>query len=250
MALTVFVIAVLATNGPPRASDLDDRIESSAESTYVFQTYLKDDEITVVSKDGVVTLTGTVLDDFHKSLAQETVARLPGVKSVDNRLKLKGGPLAEKSDAWITSKVKTALLFRRNVDASVIQVSVKDGIATLRGDAISQAQKEVTTEYARTVEGVKGVRNEMTVSTIAKNIHEAAMRGKIDDASVTAQVRMALLFHRSTSVLNTQVDTDDGVVTLRGEARNVAEKELVGELVNEINGVKKVRNEMSIVATK
>ena len=52
----------------------------------MFKTYLKDDSIKTESKDGVVTLTGTVAEASHKSLAQDTVASLPGVKSVDNQL--------------------------------------------------------------------------------------------------------------------------------------------------------------------
>jgi osmotically-inducible protein OsmY len=61
---------------------------------------------------------------------------------------------------------------------------------------------------------------------------------------------MALLFHRSTSVVNTKVDTDDGVVTLRGMARNVAERDLVSRLVSDIKGVKSVKNEMGIGESK
>ena len=72
----------------------------------MFKTYLKDDAITISSKDGAVTLTGTVNEEYHKALAGETVASLPGVKSVDNRLKLKGESPPENSDAWITAKVK------------------------------------------------------------------------------------------------------------------------------------------------
>ena len=53
----------------------------------------------------------------------------------------------------------------------------------------------------------------------------------IDDASITAQVKAALLSHRSTGVLRTQVTTADGVVTLGGQARNSAEKDLVTKLV-------------------
>jgi osmotically-inducible protein OsmY len=160
------------------------------------------------------------------------------------------GVLLLSGDPKIAGKVKAALLFRRNVDASEIEVSVQDGIVTLRGEATSQARKELTTEYAENVDGVQGVNNEMTVSATAKNVYEATMRGKIDDASITAQVRMALLLHRSTSVLNTKVETNDGVVTLRGMARNVAEKDLVSELVSDIKGVKSVKNEMSIEESK
>ena len=123
----------------------------------------KDDDIKIQSKDGAVTLTGIVSEDSHKSLAQETVAGLPGVKSVDNRLEVKGAPPTANSDAWLRDKVKITLLFHRSVSAVKTEVDVKDGIVTLRGDAASQAQKELTTEYAKDVEGVKDVNNEMTV---------------------------------------------------------------------------------------
>jgi hyperosmotically inducible protein len=43
------------------------------------------------------------------------------------------------------------------VSAGITEVDVNDGIVTLRGDASSQAQRELTTEYAKDVEGVKGV---------------------------------------------------------------------------------------------
>ena len=84
--LMMAVVALLVTSMPVYASKMDDRIESSAKKSYVFKTYLKGDDIKIQSKDGVVTLTGTVSEESHKSLAQETVAGLPGVKSVDNRL--------------------------------------------------------------------------------------------------------------------------------------------------------------------
>ena len=74
----------------------------------------------------------------------------------------------------------------------------------------------------------------------------ARVVGKIDDASITVQVKMTLLFHRSTSALNTKVETKLGMVTLSGKARNAAEKDLVTKLVNDVNGVKSVNNRMTI----
>ena len=71
----------------------------------------KNDDIKIHSKDGAVTLTGNVSEESHKSLAQETVAGLPGVKSVDNKLEVKGERPAENSDAWLSAKVKTTLCF-------------------------------------------------------------------------------------------------------------------------------------------
>jgi osmotically-inducible protein OsmY len=85
----------------------------------------------------------------------------------------------------------------------------------------------------------------MTVSKTSEKTM-ARVGGKIDDASITAQVKITLLFHRSTSALSTKVETNDGVVTMYGKASNTAEKDLVTKLVNDINGVKSVNNRMTI----
>jgi hyperosmotically inducible protein len=249
VALMVAAVVLLVISVPVHATKMDDRIESSARQSYVFKTYLKDDDIKIQSKDGVVTLTGIVANEFHKSLAQDTLAGLPGVKSVDNRLELKGAPPAANSDAWLMDKVKATLLFHRSVSAGNTEVDVKDGIVTLRGNATSQLQKDLTTEYAKDVDGVRDVKNEMTVSKTSDKTRDTAGE-KIDDASITAQVKMALLFHRSTSALHTKVETKHGVVTLSGKARNAAEKDLVSKLVNDVKGVKSVKNQMTIEESK
>ena len=109
VALMMAVAALLALSVPVHASEMDSRIELSAKQSYVFKTYLQGDDIKIQSSDGVVSLTGTVSEDSHKSLADETVAGLPGVKSVDNRLEVKGAPPTANSDAWFHDKVKATL---------------------------------------------------------------------------------------------------------------------------------------------
>jgi hyperosmotically inducible protein len=246
----VLTVALLLASAPAHASSkTDNRIEASAKNSYVFQKYLKGDDINIRSKDGVVTLTGSVLEESHKSLARETVAELPGVKKVDNQLEVKGDRPAVNSDIWIGTKVKSTLLFHRNVNALKTEVSVKDAIVTLRGDATSQAQKELTTEYAKDVEGVKDVKNEMTVSGVSPKKHET-VGDKIDDASITAQVKITLLSHRSTSAVNTKVKTKNGVVTVSGNAGNAAEKDLVTKFASDVNGVKSVKNRMTVPKSK
>jgi osmotically-inducible protein OsmY len=240
------VSTLLITSSPLRAASTDSRIESSAAKSYTFKTTLKDDSIKTKSEDGVVTLTGTVAEASHKSLAEDTVASLPGVKSVDNELVVSGEQPAEHSDTWITTKVKTVLLFHRNVSASGTTIYTKDGIVTLQGVASSQAQKELTTEYAKDVDNVKSVNNEMTIAATPATAGETT-GDKIDDASITAQVKSALLSHRSTSALHTTVSTTDGVVTLGGVAKNDAEKSLVTKLATDINGVISVINNMTII---
>jgi osmotically-inducible protein OsmY len=248
IALLAAVVALLGASVPLRASEMDDRIQSSARNSYIFATYLNGDDIKIQSQDGIVTLTGTVSEESHKSMAQETIAGLPGVQSVDNRLEVKGAPPSANSDAWIGEKVKATLLVHRSVSASETAVYVNDGVVTLRGNAVSEAQKELTTEYAKDVEGVKEVKNEMTVSEISK---KTQMVGEmIDDASITALVKITLLYHRSTSALSTKVETNKGVVTLYGKASNTAEKDLVTKLVNDTKGVKDVKNLMIIGESK
>ena len=244
ISIMVAAVALLALSVPVHASNMDSRIELAAKQSYVFKTYLQGDDIKIQSSGGVVTLTGIVSENFHKSLAQETVADLPGVVRVDNRLEVKGAPPTANSDAWLREKVKVALLFHRSVSAGATEVYVKDGIVTLRGDAASLAQKELTTEYARDVEGVKDVNNEMTVTKTPEK--KRTVGEKIDDASITAQVKMTLLYHRSTSVLNTTVTTKKGVVTLGGKASNAAEVNLATKYANDVYGVKAVENRMTM----
>jgi osmotically-inducible protein OsmY len=245
VTLAIVASTLMLTSSSARAASNDSRIESSAAKSYVFKTYLKDDAIKAESKDGIVTLTGTVSEASHKSLAENTVEGLPGVKSVDNQLVVSGEQPAEHSDTWISMKVKTALLFHRNVSASGTTIYTKDGIVTLQGVASSQAQKELTTEYAKDIDNVKEVKNDMTIAT-APATSEATLGDKIDDASITAEVKSALLSHRSTSALHTTVSTADGVVTVGGVAKNDAEKSLVTKLATDINGVGSVINNMTI----
>lgn len=254
LAMIATVASTFLMSSPIFAVGTDDQIESTAKRTYVFKTYLKNDDIKMQANDGVVTMTGTVSDISHKSLAGETVAGLPGVKSVDNKLVEKSGSPAAKSDAWLITKVKTTLLFHNNVNGLTTEVSSKKGVITLRGHAASMAQKDLTTEYAMDVEGVKSVKNEMkVVKASAKTTSQAATTkvdtvvDAIDNASITALVKTTLLNHRSTSSINTTVTTQGGVVTLGGKAKTAAEKDLAGKFAGDVNGVTKIVNNMTLI---
>jgi osmotically-inducible protein OsmY len=241
-AIMTTAALVLAGGVPLAASPMDARIEASARNSYNFRTYLKDDSITVACSGGVVTLTGMVSQDYHRSLAQETVAGLPGVRSVHNQLAVAADQPSEHSDQWISMKVKTALTFHKNVSASATEVHTENGVVTLSGTAGSEAKKELTGEYARDVDGVTDVRNDLVV---AGSQHET-MGEKVDDASITAQIKTTLLFRKSTHALATQVRTRDGVVTLHGEARTAGERDLVTRLAEDTKGVKQVNNRMTL----
>ncbi|MBF0490044.1 MAG: BON domain-containing protein [Candidatus Omnitrophica bacterium] len=240
------VTAALVLSGVAvHASETDERIEFAAKNSYVFKTYLKEDSIRTEAKDGIVTLTGSVKEASHRALAQDTVSSLPGVKKVENQLEYKGEQPAEHSDTWLSMKVKGVLLFNRNVSALKTQVFVNEGVVTLKGEADSQAQKDLAGEYAKDVEGIKAVNNEMTLEPVPSK-PEQTLGEKIDDASITAQVKMAFLSHHSTSAFKTGVSTTDGVVTLSGDALSGAGKDMSTKVAQNINGVVRVINDMTV----
>ncbi len=241
----VMAAGLLGLIVPAHATKMDTQIISSARKSYVFRVYLEKDDIKIECKDGAVTLTGVIAENFHKSLAEVTLTDISGVRSVDNRLEVKGSSPTANSDAWLHDKVKATLLFHRSVRADTTEVDVKDGIVTLRGNASSQMQKELTSEYAKDVEGVKDVKSEMTVSA-APEKNPRTTEEKIDDVSVAALARMALLLHHSTSAVYTTVAVKRGVVTVSGRARNPVEKELVTKVIKDVNGVKRVKNLMTV----
>ena len=226
------------------APDADGRIVATAQKSYNFRVHLKGDAIQVASRDGRVTLSGTVADGFHKALAEETVKGIDGVQSVDNRLIAQADAPAAPPDPWLVTKVLAALRYHRNVDAAATRVTARDGVVTLDGTASSPVHKALAGDIAENVDGVRSVVNNLEVAT--SPARPRTLAEKIDDASVTAQVKAVLLAHRGTHMLTTRVKTRRGVVTLQGEARNPAEKELVRRLVSDVNGVKRIVNRMTV----
>jgi osmotically-inducible protein OsmY len=74
-----------------------------------------------------------------------------------------GAKETHRPDAWITTKVKSALATHRDVSAFGTHVQTKNGIVILRGKVNNQAEKDLAGRYAKEVEGVRGVENKLTV---------------------------------------------------------------------------------------
>ena len=220
----------------------DRKIEEAAKASYNYRTVLED-TVKVKADDGVVTLTGVVQDKDDRALAQDTVENLPGVTRVKNDLTIQSEH-AVHSDKWMALKVRSRLLMKGNVSARTTTVAVQDGIVTLGGTAANLAQKELTAVYAAEIDHVRAVRNKMVVQD--KTAKGEAASEKIDDASITSQVKFALLSHKSTSALKTKVTTNDGVIGITGEAGSDAEKSLVTKLAQDVRGAKSVSNHMTV----
>jgi osmotically-inducible protein OsmY len=241
MVSAMAAVAIMASTVPLHANEADDNIESSFKKSFVYKTYLDKEHIKISSKNGVVTLSGDVSNESYKPIAQDTAEAIPGVKSVDNRIEVSNNHPAKSSDAWIKMQLQTALVLHRNVNSSKTDIYVGEGVVTLRGEVSSQAQKDLTTEYARDISGVKDVKNEMVIVGAPQTIGE-----KVDDASITAQLKMTLMLHRSTSAIRTTVTTTNGVVTLGGKAKSAAEKDLVTKIIEDVRGVSGVINNMTV----
>ena len=240
--ITALLIAVALPASLFASSSTDRKIENAAKSSFNYRTVLED-QVKIEADDGVVTLTGTVQDKANKELAADTVENIPGVVRVENKIIVKG-TYPEHSDAWIAFKIRSVLLTRANVSAADTQVEVNNGMVTLTGKTRNLAQKELTEAYAKDIDHVKSVKNELTV--VAPVADERTIGENIDDASITSQVKYALLSHRSTSALKTKVTTNDGIVAITGEAASDAEKSLATKLAECVRGVKSVNNTMTV----
>ncbi len=222
------------------SSETDRKIEEAAKASYNYRTVLED-HVKVKANDGIVTLTGTVQDKDERNLAADTVENLPGVTGVKNNIEIKSS-YPEHSDGWMAIKIRSRLLVKGNVSAATTKVDVKDGVVTLTGTAENMAQKDLTAIYAKDIDHVKSVNNEITIVAPTKE----TVSEKMDDASITSQVKYALFTHKSTSALLTKVTTNDGVVTVSGIAANDAEKSLVTKLAGDVRGARSVTNNMTV----
>ncbi len=241
---TRLALILVATLPVALFASTDSKIEDAAKASYNYHTVLEG-RVHVKSNDGVVTLSGTVLDRDDKALAEDTVENLPGVVRVNNEIEIKSD-VAEHSDGWIALKVRGQLLVKANVSATSTKVDVKDGIVTLTGTAINIAQKDLTGIYAKEIDNVKSVRNEIVVVAPAPGTSTSTAGEIVDDASITSQVKYSLLSHRATSALSTKVVTENAVVNISGVADSDAEKALVTKLAQDTRGVKSVVNDMTV----
>jgi osmotically-inducible protein OsmY len=114
----------------------------------------------VVVKDGWVTLEGNAEWHYQRTLAEEAVRRVKGIKGVSNLIVLK--PRVAPSE--IKSKIEDA--FRRNaeLDAERITVEADGGEVILKGTVRSWAARQEAERAAWRAPGVTKVDNRITIS--------------------------------------------------------------------------------------
>lgn len=148
----------------------DATLTATVKSKLLWSSVTEALKIEVDSKDGVVTLKGRAQSPEAKEVAGNLATNTDGVVSVNNLISISAAdsinsrtdpqvnsPVEDMSDVWITSKVKSSLIYSRNLDGMSIKVETKSGLVSLNGIVANYAEKELAVEIARNIRGVKGV---------------------------------------------------------------------------------------------
>jgi len=150
----------------------DATLTATVKSKLLWNSVTQALNINVDSKAGVVTLKGQADSAEGKELAGSLASNTDGVTEVNNLISLRALDTAgrkaqaeaqgnnateELSDVWITSKVKSSLIYSRNLDGLNIKVDTKGGMVTLNGVVANYAEKQLAVEITRNIRGVRGV---------------------------------------------------------------------------------------------
>ena len=142
----------------PRELLEDGRIEREAKAQLAADEGLAANHINVVSYDGIVLLTGEVVDDALRVRAERAVGNVPNVRRVHNELQLGGATslVARANDSWLATKVFSKFAADKAVDAARIKVVAESGVVYLIG-VVPRDHADAAAEAARTVFGVRKV---------------------------------------------------------------------------------------------
>lgn len=118
-----------------------------------------------------------------------------------------------------------------------VNVTVKDGVATLKGDVRSLRQKELARRLAASVRGVEQIDNKIKVDRLED----------ISGSDLADRVNRALLINTVTESFEIKVNANDkGAVTLGGTVDSYAESWLARDVAAGVVGVVKVTNNIEV----
>jgi osmotically-inducible protein OsmY len=141
----------------------DAEIQRDVLSELKWEPRVQPNEIGVIVKDGIVTLTGSVDSYTRKYAAEEAAHRVRGVKAVANEIEVRLPSSSERSDADIAAAAVRALEWDAMIPIEKLDVTVSKGWVTLRGEVEWQYQREDAYNVVRRLSGVKGVTNLIVV---------------------------------------------------------------------------------------
>jgi hyperosmotically inducible protein len=167
-----------------------------------------------------------------------------------------------QTDTSITTAVKARLASDHTIQAARISVNTKGKVVTLEGGVQSQSEKEQVLQLARSVEGVREVKDALTVlpsqqqvgttgwATEQRKTGDIALEpGRtLANARITATIRTKMMADRTVSPRTINIDTVNGVVVLRGTVKTDAEKKRAVDIAKGTEGVRSVTDQLEVAA--
>ncbi len=187
---------------------------------------------------GSALLSGSVLAEQTAGQKASSTAESAGSK-IDSSMKQAGNYM---DDSAVTAKVKAALVDDSAIKSTDISVKTDAGVVTLSGFVTSQEQAEKAVTLAKSVEGVKSVSDKLHV----RDSKTSSVGGYAGDAATTSEIKAKLLADDIVPSRKVKVETTDGVVQLSGTVENQAQSERAEGIAKAIDGVKSVKNDLTV----
>lgn len=213
----------------------DQQIYSDIMESLAFQPDLDESNITIGVRDGMVTLGGFVNFYPEKSIAEQTVKNIEGVRAVAEDIEVYLPDFAERSDHQIANAALNALAWNVMIPADRIELIIENGVVTLLGTVGWWYQKDAAEDAIRTLIGVKRVINQI----------EIASSLMVED--VPQQIRHELERQGFADARNLTIDVEGSTIIIKGTVRNWQEWNLVNRVATSVAGVAIVENDLAIV---
>jgi hyperosmotically inducible protein len=225
-------------------------ITSKVKTALALSKHVSAFDISVDTEDGVVTLKGRVPSEENRRIAEEIARDTSGVKQVRNQLTVDSSARPNPEMARLSTRISDLELRTHLADIYAkdpilkhddISTDVRDGTVTLEGDVDSTAEKQAAESRAWHIGEVKDVHNNLKV--------QGQTEGEQPKDQLAKRVEFELYASRAFDLQGIQIHSNQGVVVLDGQVRSTAEKLLAEKLAQEVDGVKSVRDNLSIAPT-
>jgi len=213
----------------------DEQLQRDVLAELKWDARIQPNEIGVIVKDGVVTLTGWVDSYTKKWEAEQAALRVRGVKAVANDIEIRLPIEAERPDPDIARAAVEALEWDAGVPTDKVHANVSKGWVTLEGEVEWQYQKEAAERAVRRLTGVRGVTNLLVVKP---HTSPTDLKLRIEDALI----RNAELDARRIQVL-----VAGNKAILKGTVRSWAEREAAARAAWSAPGIAEVDNQIVVV---
>jgi osmotically-inducible protein OsmY len=219
------------------ATSTDEEIQRAVLEELKWDAPLQPNEIGVVVKDGLVTLTGRVDSYTKKWVAERAASKVRGVKAVANDIEVRLPTSDKRTDPDIAAAAVRALEWDAALPPDQIKISVSNGWVTLRGEVEWEYQRREAERTVRRLTGVTGVTNLITVKPRIKPSPHG-LKKKIEDALVRSA---------ETDARRISVEADGSRVILTGIVRSWVEKYEAERVAWSAPGVTAIDNRITVV---